>query len=172
MRPAFAKRVWFNGRTEASQALDEGSIPFTRSAKGSLSTSDSEPLSLTGIAKTRHSSFGSATTPTAVELTANDYETHCLPKLRGNPGGNFFETSGEKAKTPRCDKRKPEAAPTRSALNDTPTASSVPESRKAQVPAPLDFAQQVAGIMALPLTDAEKTDCIRRLLAAQPSQGL
>ena len=30
-----------------------------------------------------------------------------------------------------------------------------------------DFAQQVAGIMALPLTDAEKTDCIRRLLAAQ-----
>jgi hypothetical protein len=24
-------RVWFNGRTKASQALDEGSIPFTRS---------------------------------------------------------------------------------------------------------------------------------------------
>ena len=34
-----------------------------------------------------------------------------------------------------------------------------------------DFAQQVAGIMALPLTDAEKTDCIRRLLAAQPLKG-
>ncbi len=31
-----------------------------------------------------------------------------------------------------------------------------------------DFAQQVAGIMALLLTDAEKTECIRRLLAAQP----
>jgi hypothetical protein len=26
-----AARVWFNGRTKASQALDEGSIPFTRS---------------------------------------------------------------------------------------------------------------------------------------------
>ena len=35
-----------------------------------------------------------------------------------------------------------------------------------------DFAQQVAGIMALPLTDAEKTECIRWLLAAQPRKGV
>lgn len=26
----FAMRAWFNGRMEASQALDEGSIPFAR----------------------------------------------------------------------------------------------------------------------------------------------
>jgi hypothetical protein len=31
-------RVWFNGRTKASQALGEGSIPFTRSSFLSVPT--------------------------------------------------------------------------------------------------------------------------------------
>jgi hypothetical protein len=32
---------------------------------------------------------------------------------------------------------------------------------------PTDFATAVASIMALPLTDAEKAECVRRLLAGQ-----
>ena len=36
--PAWSARVWFNGRTRASQALDVGSIPITRSIPSALAT--------------------------------------------------------------------------------------------------------------------------------------
>ncbi|MGA2499031.1 MAG: hypothetical protein ABSH20_14915 [Tepidisphaeraceae bacterium] len=37
----------------------------------------------------------------------------------------------------------------------------------AHLPPKTDFAAAVAAIMALPLTDAEKAECVRRLLAGQ-----
>ena len=43
---------------------------------------------------------------------------------------------------------------------------------QAQAPATFTFAQQVAGIFALPLSDAEKAEAVRRLLASQTEKGV
>ena len=64
----------------------------------------------------------------------------------GNASPKQAEGGGRKARKP-----KPKSAVTTPATVEPST----------------DFAQQVAGIFALPLTDSEKADCIRRLLATQ-----
>ncbi len=124
-----------------------------------------------------HSSECNGVTPYAISIpgrgrTCNlsaseaDERARCGTTKQGNfaRSGNPLDQSLDRLDENASRKRVEGGG--RKARKAKPTTA-IPDDDDNRRQPPTDFAQQVAGIMALPLTDAEKTDCIRRLLAAQ-----
>ena len=78
---------------------------------------------------------------------------HSLDRLDENVSAKRAEGGGRKAQ--------------KSKLKTPATTTAIPADDGNRRQPTTDFAQQVAGIMSLPLTDAERAECIRRLLAKQ-----
>ena len=78
---------------------------------------------------------------------------HSLDRLDENASPKRAEGGGRKAR--------------KSKLKTAATTTAIPADDGNRRQPTTDFAQQVAGIMSLPLTDAERAECIRRLLAKQ-----